>query len=105
MPAILITTTTATKEEAQRIAEALISGSLAACVQISGPISSLYTWKGKREESQEFRLSIKTKASLYPQVEAKIGELHSYEVPEIVACPIERGLKEYLQWIAEETLP
>jgi len=98
---ILATTTSA--QEADKIANILIENRAAACVQIS-PITSVYRWQGKVERENELRLTIKTTEALYPQVENLIKENHSYEVPQIVKLPITGGLREYLNWILEETL-
>ena len=76
---------------------------LAACVQILGPIESHYWWKGKIEQSPEWLCLIKTIRGKYPAVEATIRANHSYEVPEIVACPIELGSEPYLEWLRSET--
>lgn len=96
-----VTTTTSSREEAQRIAAALLERRLAACVQILGPIESRYRWQGKVEEESEWLCLAKTEASRYPELETAIGELHSYEEPELVATPIVAGSKGYLEWIGE----
>jgi periplasmic divalent cation tolerance protein len=98
---IQITTTTDSRELAQKIAGTLVEKKLAACAQISGPITSIYEWKGKVENEEEWYCVIKTRQNLYPQVEEKIKELHPYEVPEIIALPIVEGNKTYLAWITE----
>lgn len=85
------------------MAGGLVEARLAACVQIIGPVRSVYRWQGQVERADEVLLSIKTRAALYPQVEAAIRELHSYEIPEIVALPVAAGLPAYLDWIAAET--
>lgn len=100
---IQISTTTETREEAQRIARYLVDQKLAACVQITGPIESTYRWKGKVETAAEWLCLIKTHESLFKKVEAAIKKLHPYETPEIIAVPIVRGSKEYLKWIDDET--
>ena len=100
---IQITTTTETKEQAQTITQHLVEAKLAACVQIVGPITSIYRWKGKVENAPEWLCLIKTRDDLYNKVEATIKSLHPYETPEIIAVPIVKGSKEYLQWISEET--
>jgi periplasmic divalent cation tolerance protein len=96
---IQITTTTETKEEAQKIANYLVEQKLAACVQITGPITSVYRWKGKVENAQEWLCMIKTREELFSKVETAIKKMHSYETPEIVAVPIVKGSKEYLIWL------
>ena len=96
---IQITTTTETKEQAEKIAQYLVESKLAACVQINGPITSIYRWKGKVENAQEWLCLIKTQDDLYDKVEAAIKKLHPYETPEIIAVPIVKGSIEYLDWI------
>jgi len=96
---IQVTTTTETKEQAQKIAQYLVEQKIAACVQITGPITSIYRWKGKVENTQEWLCLIKTQDNLYNKVEAAIKSQHSYETPEIIALPIVKGSKEYLNWL------
>lgn len=100
---IQISTTTETKEQAQEIAKYLVEQKLAACVQISGPIESTYRWKGNVETAGEYLCLVKTLASLFKKVESAIKKLHPYETPEIIAIPIVKGSKEYLNWLDEET--
>jgi periplasmic divalent cation tolerance protein len=99
---IQISTTTETKEQAENIAQYLVETKLAACVQITSPITSIYRWKGKVETANEWLCLIKTKEELFEQVEATIKKLHSYETPEIIAVPIVKGSKEYLIWLDDE---
>jgi periplasmic divalent cation tolerance protein len=96
-----ITTTTDTKELAMQIAEKLVGKKIAACVQVSGPITSIYEWKGKIENTEEWYCVIKTRKNLYQKVEEAIKALHPYEVPEIIALPILEGNKDYLDWITQ----
>lgn len=96
---IQISTTTANKEEAQKIAQYLVEQKLVACVQISGPIESTYRWKGKIEIANEWLCLIKTREDLFAKVESAIKKMHPYETPEIIAVPIVKGSKEYLKWI------
>ena len=100
---IQISTTTETKEEAQKIAQYLVEQKLAACVQITGPIESTYRWKGNVETASEWLCLIKTREDLFNKVEAAIKKMHSYETPEIIAISIVKGSKEYLNWLNEET--
>lgn len=93
-------TTTGSEEEAERISAALIERRLAACVQVVGPISSRYRWRGEVELEREWLCLAKTTAARYPALEEAIRELHSYEEPEIVATPIVAGSPGYLEWIA-----
>jgi periplasmic divalent cation tolerance protein len=97
-----VTTTTETKEQAQTIAQHLVETKLAVCVQITGPITSIYRWKGKVENAQEWLCLIKTRDDLYNKVEAAIKSKHPYETPEIIAVPIVKGSKEYLSWLDDE---
>jgi periplasmic divalent cation tolerance protein len=99
---IQVTTTTETKEQAEKIAQHLVETQLAACIQIVGPITSIYHWKGKVENAQEWLCLIKTRDDLYNQVEAAIKSLHPYETPEIIAVSIIKGSKEYLNWLDKE---
>ncbi len=96
---IQISTTTATKEEAQKIARYLIEQKLAACAQILGPIESTYVWKDKVETAGEWLCLIKTREALFDKVANAIKKLHPYETPEIIAVPIKQGSAQYLQWI------
>jgi len=97
----LVISTAGSKEEALRIATALIEAQLAACVNIVGPIESIYRWQGKVESAQEFLLLIKTTASRAAAVAARIRELHSYDLPEAIEVSIDGGSADYLRWIAE----
>lgn len=101
---IQISTTTDSKEQAQKIAKYLVEKKLAACVQINGPIESIYRWKGKVENAQEWLCLIKTREDCFSKVEAAIKKIHPYETPEIIAVPIVKGSKEYLNWLDKETV-
>jgi periplasmic divalent cation tolerance protein len=93
------------EEEAEAIAAALVERRLAACVQVLGPVSSRYRWRGEVERASEWLCLAKTEASRYPELEAAIRELHSYEEPEIVATAIVAGSAGYLKWIGESLNP
>ncbi len=95
----LVLTTTASLEEAKKIARALVENRLAACVNIIPKIESVYRWEGKVEEAQEYLLLIKTTAVAFPVVREAIQQLHSYEVPECIAIVVEEGSEAYLKWI------
>jgi periplasmic divalent cation tolerance protein len=99
---IQVTTTTESEEQAKKIADFLVATKLAACVQIVGPITSIYRWKGKVENAQEWLCLIKTREDFYTDIELAIKEMHFYETPEIIAVPIIKGSKEYLQWLDSE---
>ena len=96
----VVLVTASSSEEAEAIAFALVEAQLAACVNIT-PIHSIYTWEGKINSDREWQLIIKTKLAQFSTLSAKIQELHSYEVPEIIALPIFAGSEYYLKWIAE----
>ncbi|MFI5112196.1 MAG: divalent-cation tolerance protein CutA [Terriglobales bacterium] len=96
----IVLTTTATREDAGKIARALVERRLAACVNVVA-IESVYRWKDAVESAEEWLLLIKTTGSALDQVYAAIKELHIYELPECVVLPIESGSEEYLAWIGE----
>lgn len=97
----LVLSTVENNEEARVIASALVEKRLAACVNILGPIQSIYRWKDAVEDSQEYLLLIKTTEALFPRLRDELKQLHSYEVPECIAIDIEDGLPAYLEWIGE----
>ncbi len=104
MPHILISTTSDDREELVAIAERLIGDRLAACCQITGPLTSFYRWQGKIEQSNEWMCLIKTQTELYAAVEQAIREQHHYVEPEIIATEINLGSAGYLKWIDENVL-
>lgn len=99
-----VKTTVDSKEEAQRLGEAIVTARLAACVQVGGPIESTYWWNGSLEHSAEWLCTMKTTEAGFHALAELIKREHSYENPEIVATPISAGSPEYLAWIKEETL-
>lgn len=98
---MIVLTSTGSQEEARKIAQALIKGKLAACVNIIPGVESTYWWKGKIETAPEWTLLIKTTRANVSAVRDAIRELHSYELPECIAISIDDGSPEYLNWIAE----
>ncbi len=94
-----VMTTTASAEDAQRIARALVEGQLAACVQVIGPLTSTYWWQDAIEEAQEYLCLIKTRRDRFEALAATIRALHPYEVPEILAVPVAAGDTSYLAWL------
>lgn len=103
MPSIVeVTTTTETAEQAQTIARAIVEQSLAACVQISGPITSVYRWQGKLCQSQEFKCTCKTMDSAVQSLIDAIQKLHPYDVPEILVTNVSGSSPEYEQWLYEQ---
>ena len=101
MSFIQVITTTDRKELAQAIAGRLVEEGLAACVQITGAIESVYKWQGKVERAEEYLCLIKTRASLFGQVASVIRGLHSYETPELIAVELTAISDEYRQWLDE----
>lgn len=100
---LLVLTHLPDAEAAEALAVSLLENRLAACVNILAPCRSLYHWQGKREEAVEVPLLAKTTAARYPALEAAIRQRHPYELPEIVAVPVTRGLPDYLAWVATQT--
>ena len=100
---LLVFTNLPDREAAIELAHGLVERRLAACVNVLGACTSVYRWNGALEQADEVPVMLKTRAARYPEVEAAIRELHPYELPEIVAVPVVRGLPEYLEWVAEET--
>lgn len=88
---------------AERIAETVVDERLAACVNIAPGLTSIYRWEGQIQRDTELLLLIKTRQEVYPLLEARIRELHPYQIPEITALPIQTGSAAYLDWIADQT--
>lgn len=97
----VVLVTTKDQSEAKRIVEQLVSEKFVACANIVPSVSSTYWWKGKIEHADEALVVMKTSNEKLERLIARIKELHSYEVPEILALPIEHGLPEYLKWLKE----
>ena len=95
----LIIVTASSREEAEKIATTLLERKLIACANILGPVSSRFWWQGKIDSAEEYMIFMKTKRELFDQVADNVKQLHSYEVPEIIALPIVEGAKPYLEWI------
>ncbi len=95
--------TAGSEDQAVRIARALVEERLAACVNLVAPVRSIYRWGRAVEDEREFLLLIKTRKTLYPRLERRVRELHSYEVPEIVALAPAAGHQPYLDWLFEST--
>jgi periplasmic divalent cation tolerance protein len=99
---IQVVTTAGTREDAERIARVLVERRLAACVQVSGPVSSTYWWEGRIEEAAEWQCLLKAREDRFEALARAIREIHPYEVPEIVALPLVRVSKSYLEWLQRE---
>ncbi|MFE4535858.1 divalent-cation tolerance protein CutA [Streptomyces scopuliridis] len=101
---LTVLTTTDSADKAEDLARGVIEARLAACAQISAPVTSVYRWRSAIETSEEWQILFKTTAARYGALEAHLKEAHDYETPEIIATPVVRGSAEYLTWIAEETV-
>ncbi len=101
---VLVYTTVPKLRKARQLAKTLVRERLIACANIF-KIDSVYRWEGEIEEAREYGMILKTRAELYSQLEAKIEELHPYDVPAIIALPIETGSRQFLDWIDRETSP
>ncbi len=96
---IQIMTTTDSRDEAARIARELVRSRIAACVQIIGPITSTYWWNDEIETAEEWLCLIKTAGERYSDVKSAIQEIHSYDVPEILAMPVTQAGESYRKWL------
>ena len=101
---VVIFITTSSGEEAQKIADTLLDQRKAACVSIVPEVNSLFWWRGNIDSAQENLLIVKTKASLLDEIVDLVKEVHSYEVPEVIALPIVGGNPDYLGWMDNETV-
>ncbi|MGA4842065.1 divalent-cation tolerance protein CutA [Streptomyces sp. G45] len=103
-PTVLtVLTTTDTADKANALARGAIEARLAACAQVSGPVTAVYRWEGAIEESREWQLLLKTTTARYEALETWLREAHDYETPEIIATPVTHGSAAYLTWVATET--
>lgn len=102
---IQVLTAIGSKEDAQKVANAIVGEHLAACVQIIGPITSTYWWQGVMETADEWLCLMKTREDIFEQVEQAIRAIHPYDEPEILAMPVITGSRTYLDWIISETTP
>lgn len=100
---LLVLCTCPDEEYARQLAEFLVRDELAACVSIVNSISSIFAWQGKIDTEQESLLLIKTTDTAYSALERAIKLQHPYDVPEIIALPIQQGAADYLEWIRENT--
>jgi periplasmic divalent cation tolerance protein len=93
------------EEQAVSIARVLVGERLAACVNVVGPVRSIYRWRDAIEDDREYLLIIKTRATLYIKLEKRVRELHTYEVPEVLALNADRGSPPYVKWLLDSTGP
>lgn len=101
--AVAVFITAPNEQEAERLAGALVGESLAGCVNIIKGIRSIYRWQGKIEDEAEILLIVKTQKVLFERLCSRVRELHSYQVPEVIALPITAGLPEYISWLEDAT--
>ena len=102
---IQVMTTVEKRGDAESIAGALVEKRLAACVQVAGPVTSYFHWEGKLDRAEEYLCFIKSRADLFPELEAALIEMHPYEVPEIIATPVTGAGAGYANWLAAELKP
>lgn len=102
---VRVETTTDDRDEAENIARSVIASRLAACAQVSGPITSFYRWEGAVQSDEEWTVVMKTAGDRLTALTAHLIDAHSYDVPEIIAVPIEGGNPGYLDWLVDETRP
>jgi len=103
--AVVVLSTAGSRDEAERIAAALVEERLAACVNVVAPVTSIYRWRGDVERAEEVLLVVKTRRAAAARVTARIRELHSYDLPEAIVLPIDGGSADYLAWVLGETAP
>ncbi|MFJ8647339.1 divalent-cation tolerance protein CutA [Streptomyces sp. NPDC093546] len=101
--ALTVLTTTDSAEKAEELARGAVEARLAACAQISGPVTSVYHWKNAIETSQEWQVFFKTTEACYDALEAHLVAAHDYDTPEIIAMPVVQGSTGYLAWLRQET--
>jgi periplasmic divalent cation tolerance protein len=101
----VILVTTESEEQAVQIARTLVAERFAACVNIVGPVRSIYRWRDGVKDDREYLLIIKTRALLYMKVETRVREMHTYEIPEVLALNADRGSPPYIQWMLDTTGP
>jgi periplasmic divalent cation tolerance protein len=101
---ILVMVTASNEEQAGLIAHSLVGERLAACVNVVGPVRSIYRWAEEVHVDIEYLMLIKTRSGLFSKVEKRVRELHSYEVPEVIAIPIDDGSAPYIDWLLKSTI-
>jgi periplasmic divalent cation tolerance protein len=101
--ALLVFTTLPSADKAAELAKTLVEERLAACANLLPAIRSIYRWQGKLQDENEVLVLLKTRAEHLERLKLRILELHPYEVPEVLAVPVEAGYQPYLDWLAGET--
>ena len=101
--ALVVLITAPSSEEGEAIARALVEEKLAACVNVIPSVTSLYRWRGELQREGEVLLVVKSRRGLFDRLAARVRELHSYQVPEIIALPVILGDEDYLRWLSEAT--
>ena len=100
---LIVLVTASSRREAAKIGRAVVKKKVAACVNVMPSVTSIFRWQGKVQSSSEALLVVKTSGRRYAALERLIRSMHSYEVPEIIALTVERGLRPYLEWVHKET--
>jgi len=100
---LIVVTTCDQRDDAEKLASLSVEKRLAACAQVSGPITSYYWWKDRQERAEEWQIRMKTTHSGYKRLENFIRENHPYELPQIVAFDVDQALPEFALWVAEIT--
>ncbi|MFE9253622.1 divalent-cation tolerance protein CutA [Streptomyces sp. NPDC006879] len=100
---LAVTTTVDSTDAARHLAAGAVEARYAACAQITGPVTSVYRWRGAVETAQEWQVTFKTVAARYPDLEAHLLAAHPYDTPEILAAHVVHGSADYLEWVAAET--
>lgn len=100
---LTVLTTTDTEQKAEGLARGAVEARVAACAQVTGPVTSVYRWDGALETAREWQVLLKTTAVRYDALETWLRAAHDYETPEIIATPVVRGGADYLRWVREET--
>jgi len=102
---VVIFVTAGSLGEGKKVARHLVETKLAACVSVLPPMESVYRWEGKIAEEGEFLLIIKSTRELFPEIEAAVSKIHSYQTPEIICLPVIEGSSKYLLWVSDSVKP
>ncbi|MEV0490838.1 divalent-cation tolerance protein CutA [Streptomyces atratus] len=102
---LTVLTTTDSEEKAHALAQGAVEARLAACAQISAPVTSVYRWQNAIETTEEWQVLFKTPAERYDDLEEHLRAAHDYDIPEIIAVPVVRGSDRYLNWLTSQTAP